>query len=161
MAANNFNIDIPDSVIAQILGLLIQAGTLLDPYKQAITEAGKTHLHAIADKSIPFAEKSDAYLDSEPKFNPPYIDIVETHKDFKNFQKVHPLCQKVNGLQKELKDIDIAAGSDAYGTFLEYYKSVRTAAKHGVPGAKTIYDDLSQFFPGHKKQIPPVPPTKP
>ena len=161
MAANNFNTDIPPAVIANILNLLGQAETALAPFVVPLSEEQKKHLPKIADKTIPFAEKADAYLDSEPKYNPPFISVPETHKDFKNFQKVQPMLKKINGLKKEINDIAIVAGSDAIIQFLAYYNSVQQAAKQGVPGAKTIYDELSARFPGRGKTPTQPPPAKP
>jgi hypothetical protein len=163
MAANNFNTDIPDAVIAQVLSSLAAADAALAPYKVALTEAQKKHLPTIGDGTIPFAEKTDAFMDSAPKYNPPYVDVTETHKDFKNFQKIHPVIQKLDSIRKDANDISIAAGSDAYVQYLAYYSSVGKAAEQGVPGAKTIYDELGARFPSRTKPTPPpaaAPPTK-
>ncbi len=162
MAANNFSSDIPDAVIAQITALLVQIETAIAPYAVSLTEDQKKHLAKISDKTLPFAEKTDAYLDSNPQFSPPYIDVAETHKDFKNYQKIHPIMIKTDGLKKTMNDIGIAAGSDAYVQFQAYYSSVQKASQQGVTGAKTIFDELAKRYPGHKKTVPPVvPPVKP
>ena len=161
MAANLYNVDVPDAVITQALTLLTQLETLLKPYFVTISEEQKKHTVKISDKTIPFATKADAYIGTEPKYNPPFIDINETHKDFKNFLKLNPVMQKIQGLDKEISNMDIAAGSDALIQFLAYYASVQKAAEMGVPGAKPIYDELATRFPGRKKGNPPPPPAKP
>jgi len=43
------------------------------------------------------------------------------------------------------------AGSEAYTASLIFYNAVKGAAKAGVPGMKTIYDDLQSRFPGRGK----------
>lgn len=155
MAANKFNVDIPDALIADILNLIEQLNTKLAPFFQNISEAEKKHIPKIADETIPFAEKANGYLDTDPQYNPPFIDVVETHKDFKNFVKIHPVQEKLQGLTQNVVNIGIVAGSDAYIQFLAYYNSVRQATKNGVAGAKEIYDELAKRFPGHKKVTPP------
>ena len=40
------------------------------------------------------------------------------------------------------------AGHEAYESALAFYNAVKVAARNNVPGAKVIYEDLSQRFPG-------------
>jgi hypothetical protein len=43
------------------------------------------------------------------------------------------------------------AGSEAYQAALVFYKSVKMAAAHDVPGAKAVYEELKTRFPGGKR----------
>ena len=159
MAANKFNTDIPDSVIADVQAKITEINDLLKPYYVDLSQDEKDHLPKIADKTLSFAEKTDGYLDSEPKFNPAYIDVTETHKDFANYKKVLPVIEKFQALEDNLININVAAGSDAFIQYLAYYSNVREADKRGIPGAKAIYEELSKRFPGRKKKSeePPTP----
>ena len=157
MSPDKFNVDIPDVVVTEILGLLAQVEDRLAPYEVALPDDEQKHLPKISDESIPFAQKTDGYMDSEPAYNPAFVSVAETHKDFRNFSKVNPIHAKLSGLRNKVSKIMIAAGSDAMIQFLGYYSSVRQAAKTGVPGAKVIYDDLALRFPGRKKATPSTP----
>jgi len=156
-ALGGYNVDIPDQVINDVMSKLNDINTIMLPYYQTMSEEEKKHLPKIADETIPFAEKADGFLDTEPKYNPQFIDIQETHKDFKNFQKVHPVLEKIQGMEKNFTNITISAGSDAMIQFLAYYNSVKRAAKIGVPGAKAIYDELRKRFPGGPGRPPVIP----
>jgi len=155
MSANKFNTNIPDKVIDEVLSDFLKIEKALAPYTVTLTETEKKHMPKIADKTISFAEKVDGYLDTEPKYNPPYIDVAETHKDLKNFQKLLPVIEKAQGVEKIIGNISVAAGSDALVQFLAYYSSVKKASEQGVAGSKTIYDELAKRFPGRPK--PPKP----
>jgi hypothetical protein len=157
MSPDKFNVDIPDLVVTQILDLLNQVETKLAPFEVALPDDEQKHLPKISDESIPFAQKTNGYMDTDPAYNPAFVNVTETHKDFKNFTKVNPIYAKLSGLRNKVSKIQIASGSDAMIQFLGYYNSVRQASKNGVPGAKVIYDDLALRFPGHKKVTPPTP----
>lgn len=63
-----------------------------------------------------------------------------------------PLCE---GLEDTLS----LAFTDLYLANLSFYASVKQAAKRGVAGADTIYNDLKVRFPGRSPAVAPVPPT--
>ena len=158
MSANHFHTDIPDAVITDVMTKLGEINTALNPYKVVISEADKKHMPKIADKTLAFAQKTDGYMDTNPQFNAPFVDVAETHKDFQNYNKVHPVIEQVVKLSLDIQNIGIAAGSDAFTQYLGYYGSVHKASDQGIPGAKAIYDELAKRFPGHKKPLPPVTP---
>ena len=63
-----------------------------------------------------------------------------------------PICEG-------LEDTIMLANSDNYVGDLAFYQNVRQAAKRGVSGADTIYNDLKTRFPGRPKKDTPTPPT--
>jgi len=153
----HYIVDVPDAVVADVINKLKAIEDILRPYFVALSENEKRHLLKMSDETIPFAEKVNGYMDSEPQYNPPFISVPETHKDFANFVKLRPVIERIQGLENEVSNMDICAGSDSYIQFLAYYNSVKEAGKRGIPGAKTIYDELSKRFPGARKK--PTPPT--
>ncbi len=148
-----YNVDIPDQVINDVMSKINDINNLMQPYYQTMSEQEKKHLIKIADESIPFAEQADGFLDTEPKFNPQFINIPETHKDFKNFQKLHPVVEKIQGMEKNFINTLISAGSDAMIQYLAYYNSATEATKRGIPGAKAVYEELSKRWKGRKRKI--------
>ena len=59
-----------------------------------------------------------------------------------------------------MNDTEQEAGAEAYNGILGFYNTVLDATSKGIPGARTIYDDLSQRFPGRKKAVIPPPAAK-
>jgi len=153
----HFIVDVPDTVVTDVISRLRAIEDIMRPYFVALSENEKKHLSKIADETIPFAEKVNGYMDSEPQYNPPFISVPESHKDFANFMKLRPVVEKIQGLENEINNMDICAGNDSYIQFLAYYNSVREASKRGIPGAKAIYDELSKRFPATRRK--PTPPT--
>ena len=153
-------IDIPDTVVADILAKLTVIDNILAPYKVVISPSQKKHMSKIADATIAFADKTNGYMDTAPAFNPPFVVVSETHTEYANFKKVSPVVEKLKGMYTDVTNISIVSGSDAYTQFLAYYNSVKKATDLGIPGAKTIYDDLAKRFPG-RPTTPPVPPVTP
>ena len=68
-------------------------------------------------------------------------------------------------VNKNIDNLRIAGGSDVMVAALAYYQSVKRASEMGVPGAKSIYEDLRKRFPGAPDEDggtppPPPPPTR-
>ena len=68
------------------------------------------------------------------------------------FRELAPLCEG-------LEDTIMLANSDNMMGDLAFYQNVRQAAKRGVVGADTIYNDLKTRFPGRPRNEPPAPPV--
>ena len=47
--------------------------------------------------------------------------------------------------------------TDLYLADLSFYANVKQAARRGVVGADTIYNDLKARFPGRPPAVPPTP----
>ena len=65
-----------------------------------------------------------------------------------------PVSKIISQISANLEDTLTLSGSEAYIAALIYYNAVKAAAKNSIPGAKTIYEDLSQRFPGSKRVAP-------
>ena len=46
----------------------------------------------------------------------------------------------------------MTAGSEAYQAALAFYSAVKSAAAQDVPGAKAVYEELRERFPGHRRK---------
>lgn len=157
MAANVFNTDITDDQIIEIKNKITELEELIAPFVVNLSDEEVKHLPKISDGTLAFAEKADGYITTDPNYNPPFINITETKKDFANFVKVRPVIEKIQGVERKLVNIGIAAGSDSFVQHLAYYNSVAQAAKQGVAGAKVIYDELAKRFPGRPKKVVTTP----
>ena len=79
---------------------------------------------------------------------PPYLNPEELEIDFKAFETLRQIRQVVTPTVEMLDDTMLLCGSEAYIAVLAFYNYLKGASKMNVPGAKTIYDDLSSRFPG-------------
>lgn len=111
-------------------------------------------LPKIADKTLAFDEKCKAYMSSRPELVPGFIDMDEVGKDRKLVADLLPSLQELAPICEGLEDTISLAYTDIYIADLAFHANVRQAAKRGVPGSDTIYDDLKERFPGRPRALP-------
>lgn len=139
-----------DLTAAQEAALRKQLSDVLKalPVNLSLTPEQRQTLPKMADNTIPFVQKGLAYMGTNPEFVPPYVDPAELARDFGLSAGYLRLLALATQIVSALTDVATEAGSEAYVAVLAYYNSVQQAAKRNVPGAKDIYEDLRQRFPG-------------
>ncbi len=151
---------IPDEVMEEVTIALTTAANALQPYLLALTPDQRKEMAKMSDKTVPFVEKNLEYCGSAPQFVPPFMDCEALAVDVKVTQQLIPLYRIITGMSDGLDDTVMVAGSEAYINALNYYNSVKQAAKNNVPVAKSIYEDLSKRFVKTKKaKVTPTPPV--
>ena len=143
---NKTNNTIPAEVINEATQLLNNTVTVLTPYLIALTPAERQTIAKMSDKTYPFVEKTLDYTASAAQFIPPYMNQPDLSNDFKTFEQLTQLLRVVNQLQNGIDDSSMQVGGECYMSALNYYNSVKQAAKTNVPGAKAIYEDLNKRF---------------
>lgn len=105
-------------------------------------------LPKIGDRTLAFDEKCKAYMAQRPELVPGFVNMTEMAKDRKLVADLLPCLQEIAPICEGLEDTISVAYTDIYTADLAFHASVKQAAKRGVPGTDTIYDDLKQHFPG-------------
>lgn len=123
-----------------------------------LTKEERQSLPKIADKTLAFDEKCKAYMASRPELVPGFIDMTEMAKDRQLVADLLPCLQEIAPICEGLEDTISLAYTDIYVADLAFHATVKQAAKRGVPGTDTIYDDLRERFPGRPRTEPPPPP---
>ena len=124
-----------------------------------LTKEERQTLPKIGDKTLAFDEKCQAYMTSRPELVPGFIDQVELAKDRKLIADLLPCLREVAPICEGMEHTITLAYSDIYVADLAFHANVKQAAKRGVPGTDTIYDDLKERFPGRPRGDSPPPPT--
>ena len=143
---NKINFIIPDEEVDITTQKLNEGGAILKPYLIALTPDQRKEIPKMSDKTLPFVEKITEYCQSAPQFVPAFMDVEALAGDFKVTQQLTGLFRTVKAMHDNLDDTIMQAGSEAYMNALNYYNSVKQAAKSDVPGAKSIYEDLKKRF---------------
>uniref|UniRef100_UPI00321686D2 hypothetical protein n=1 Tax=uncultured Draconibacterium sp. TaxID=1573823 RepID=UPI00321686D2 len=143
---NNAKTAIPEPVINEATQLLNNALTVLKPYLIALTSHERRTMAKMSDRSFPFVEKTRDYTLSSPEFIPPYMDATKLQTDLVIYDQLIELLRISKQLTNGLDDSALKTGGDGYTNALNYYNSVKQAAKINVPGAKSIHEDLSKRF---------------
>ena len=123
-----------------------------------LTKEERQTLAKVGDKTLAFDEKCKAYMGSRPELVPGFIDGDELAKDRKLVADLLPCLRELAPICEGLEDTISLAYTDIFVADLAFHASVKQAAKRGVPGTDTIYDDLKERFPGRPRTTPPPQP---
>ena len=145
---NQISLNIPAADLEQAKQFYAQGNAILAPYLISLTNDQKAGLPKMGEKSIPFVTKAAEYLAIPTTPAPPYIDAAELKIDISAYETLRQIRQVVAPTLEMLDDTMLLCGSEAYVAVLAFYNYLKGASKMNVPGAKTIYDDLSTRFPG-------------
>jgi hypothetical protein len=145
MANLNFQL-IPAEVLEEASVKLNEVNQLLQPYLISLTVDQRVKMSKMGDKTYSFVVKSLEYAKQTPNLVPSYVDMEGFFIDLQNVNACKQVSIPVANLSSMLDDTMMQAGHEAYESALAFYNAVKIAAKNNVPGAKVIYDDLSQRF---------------
>jgi hypothetical protein len=145
--SNRISLVLPPEEVEQVKQLLTQVGQILAPRLISLTPDERLQLPKMGDKSIPFVTKGAEYLNVPGNPVPPYINSEDLKIDLKAFETLRQIRQIAQPIVDLLDDTMLLCGSEAYVSVLAFYNYLQGAAKMNVPGAKTIYEDLSTRFP--------------
>jgi len=149
---NRISLNIPADVQAQALEHFRQGAALIDPYLISLTPEEAKGLPKVGDKGYAFVNKGNEYLQSPTTSIPPYVDKDEVAVDLAGYDTLRQFAQVIRPILDRVEDTMTLSGSEAYVGVLSFYGYIKGAAKSGVSGAQTIYDDLSARFPGRKSK---------
>jgi hypothetical protein len=145
---------IPAEVITQVQAKLNEVRTLLKPYAVTLTPDERRDLPKMGAKSFTFVDKSYNFALENPALVPSYLDMVAFSIDFIDSHGLWTVRNDAQQVYEMLDDSSMSAGSEAYQASLTFYSAVKAAAARDVPGAKAIYEELKQRFPGRKHRTP-------
>jgi hypothetical protein len=156
---NRISLDITTEQKAAIQSAVNALKTALDGLLTSLTPEEKQSLPRIGDNTLAFDEKCAAYMTSRADLVPSFLDTAEMAKDRKLVADLLPFFRELSPLCSGLEDTIMLANSDNLVGDLAFYQNVKQAAKRGIQGAGTIYDDLKTRFPGRPKKDTPTPPA--
>ncbi|MEI6062099.1 MAG: hypothetical protein WCR72_15460 [Bacteroidota bacterium] len=148
---NNIAMVIPAEVHQNIKDELTKLLADFAPFLISLTADQKKSMPILGDSSIAFVNKALSYSETNPEFAPAFLNIVDMQIDVNAIAQLSPIAKLVQQLCDNITDTLTLSGSEAYIAALIYYNSVKQAAKNGIPGAKTIYEDLQKRFPGRPR----------
>lgn len=111
-----------------------------------LTKEERHQLPKMGDKTIAFVSKNLEYAKQNAQIVPSFLDLAEFEKDVNAVTSINKVLISLQQLVEKLDDTILLSGSEAYSAALVFYNAVKSAAKAGVPGMKTIYDDLQTRF---------------
>jgi len=143
---------IPQMVLDQVRMKIEEAIGLVKPYSVVLTADERASVLKVGDKKFTCVNKAFAYTKTNPEFVPSYLNVADFDIDMKDADGHPEIVAFINQLFNYFDDTKLAARSEAYSASLYYYGNVQQAASVNLPGAKAIYDDLKQYFPGRSSK---------
>lgn len=116
------------------------------PFLLSLSDNERQSLPKITSQSAFFVSNGLDAATSNPEFMPPYVSKAELQLDFAAYSKLAPLLSEFDQLNSQMTDTTIVLGSEAYVAMLSYYNTLKNATRHGVAGAKAIYEKLKLRF---------------
>ena len=153
-AAAASQVAIPAAVITEVNDCMIKATGTITPFADTLTPEEIKRLAKANGKTYGFLSKALEFC----QHNPQFLSSLFTMEDFVAYMSNVNLLiaseMKAKQVSTLLTTTRITNAAAAYEVALNYYNSVKIAAKKNAPGAQDIYKELSARFPGRKKNKP-------
>jgi len=156
------NPEVPETIINTLNHTLNSLKEILDTYAQHLRSLDRKRLNGVGIKKLGFIEAAYELALENGEFLPHYLTLARFGKDIEYFTDFRALTNLTTQIKEQLWNITIQSADIAYTDALEFYASVREAAKRRVDAAETLYASLSPFFKswGKKHESEGAEPTK-
>ncbi len=135
---------------AQKSAILAQIASLkaLITFSVGLSNDQRKKLLKLAEGRVGWDEKASSYMANRPDLVPGYVDMATLNQNRTVRVDLGDIIRAYNDIGEGLNDTDMVIGHQILKPELAFYNSCQEAAKHGVPGAQAIADDLGAAFPG-------------
>jgi hypothetical protein len=140
------NPDVPQTTIDHLNTMLNDLKAILDDYSQHLRALDRKRLNGVGVRKLGFIERAYEIALENAEFLPHYLTIERFGTDIQYFMDFRSLTDLTAQIREKLWNITIQSSDIAYTDALEFYASVREAAKRRVDAAETIFTELSTFF---------------
>ena len=154
---NRISIVITPAQKTAITAAVTALKTALQPFLINLTVEERQNLPKISDGTLAFHEKCTAYRAARADLVPSFTNMAELAKDLAGVEDLLPSLRELAPLCEGLEDTVSLLYTDLYLADLSFFANVKQAARRGVVGADTIYNDLKVRFPGRPPAVPPTP----
>jgi len=144
------NPDMPQDIIDSLNHDLNVIKELLDSFSQHLRALDRMRLNGVGIKKLGFIERAYELALENGEFLPHYLTLERFGTDIQYFMDFRSLTDLVTQIREKLWNITIQSADIAYTDALEFYASVREAAKRRVDAAETMHNALSIFFKHHR-----------
>jgi hypothetical protein len=116
------------------------------PFLVGLSSDEKISMAKISVSNKQFVQDALMVMNNNSMLFPTYMSADELNKDITLYTQLDELVTISQQLTEKLRDTQILAGSEAYIASLSVYRLIEAAAKAGMPGADTAYDQLAERF---------------
>jgi hypothetical protein len=146
------NPNVPQNIIDNLNQDFNSIKELLDNFSQHLRALDRMRLNGVGIKKLGFIERAYELALENGEFLPHYLTIDRFGTDIQYFMDFRTLVDLVTQIREKLWNVTIQSADIAYTDALEFYASVREAAKRRVDAAETLFNSLSPFFKRHRSE---------
>lgn len=159
--SNRLDVSLNPQEVTQINAAITNIEVLM-PFLTGLTTEERIAIPKINVANKAFTEDAINIAVQNPSLFPGYINPAEMQKDLLLFNQLDVLASSMRRVLEKIEDTLMLAGSESYISALAVYRSISAAAKAGVPGADSLYDQLRARFAeqggiGGNNPLPPAP----
>jgi len=129
----------------------------LMPWLVGLSATDRQKLAVAGRKSTQFIQRAADSVRQNPELAPSFLDAGQLNSRYKLYNDLLAILSPVQLLSRMISDTMMVAGSEAYTDALDYYNTVKRAAKANVPGAQAVADNLKTRFVKTKNQGDGIP----
>ncbi|CEN50094.1 hypothetical protein [Capnocytophaga canis] len=107
---------------------------------------------SIAEQNKLFVNKCKEFMKQYPQFVPSFLDKEEFDRDYQARQQIETRLIRLKTITEQLSDTKVLLDNDNYFNSITFYRNVKFLSGQNVPGIKTLYEQLKQFFKGGRKK---------
>jgi hypothetical protein len=144
---NRISTVIAVEALTEVKNHFLKINSLL-PFLTGLTADERQTMPKIDQANKVFVGDALKGMMQNPSFLPAYLSVEELQKDLTLYNQLDELVSLAAALNEKLTDTQMLAGSEAYITSLAAYRMFEGAARAGIAGADSVYDELKQRFAG-------------
>jgi hypothetical protein len=144
------NAAVPPLKVGEIADGLNKLKADLEEYAAHLRALDRKRLNGVGIKKQGFIQRARDIAMENQEFLPHYLPMLKFDRDDSYFQSFRMMVDAAQQIRELLWNITIEAADVVYTDALEFYASVREAAKRRVDAAESIYAELEVFFKRRK-----------
>jgi hypothetical protein len=139
----------------QLITALNTIANILKDKCKSLTPKERIQYGRVKYEKEVWIDKVKQHISQNPEKVPNYIDVPEFMQDYEAHKLLNELLTIIETQHHLMSDTNLLLGYDLDVNALMFYRSIKTSAQNNDQGARTIYEDLKQQFPGGgKKKMP-------
>jgi len=131
--------------IEQIIQRVKEIETLM-PFMVNLTPAERMSIPKLGRKSAQFVESAMGYSEKFPDLVPNFLNMSSGKKKLEVVKFLYEVMEVLNPLWEKINDTYCAVGAEAHAQARIFYRSVKSAARSGVPGTDVIAKELKNLY---------------
>jgi hypothetical protein len=140
------NPPLTDEVVEEFAQAFARMHDILEESAANIRALDRARLNGIGIKKQGFVERAYGFARELPQFLPTYLTNEKFGEDFQYFMHLNTLCDMCGNLREYLWNLTMQSADVSYTDALEFYASIREAAKRRIDGSETAHRELEVFF---------------